>query len=159
MAWIWRCCGCGVGWKLQLQLDPQLGNSICHGCSQKTKKKKKQGLHVVQGEKEKGHSHPASPSLLSAIGTLFMLVSRGGPEGSQGPAGGEGEGVGPGIFTRVQVVGQLQSGSHGGLHAPRAGKQASPAPEWCPLKVCSTLQRPQRTSGTHWPPQFQPWVK
>ena len=21
-AWIWHCCGCGVGWQLQLQFDP-----------------------------------------------------------------------------------------------------------------------------------------
>ena len=25
-AWIWHCCGCGVGWQLQLQSDPQPGN-------------------------------------------------------------------------------------------------------------------------------------
>ena len=24
-AWIWHCCGCGVGWWLQLQFDPQPG--------------------------------------------------------------------------------------------------------------------------------------
>ena len=22
VAWIWFCCGCGVGWQLQLQFDP-----------------------------------------------------------------------------------------------------------------------------------------
>ena len=22
VAWIWHCCGCGVGWQLQLQFDP-----------------------------------------------------------------------------------------------------------------------------------------
>ena len=21
-AWIWSCCGCGVGWRLRLQFDP-----------------------------------------------------------------------------------------------------------------------------------------
>ena len=23
---IWHCCGCGVGWRLQLQLDPEPGS-------------------------------------------------------------------------------------------------------------------------------------
>ena len=25
-AQIWPCCGCGVGWRLELQLDPSPGN-------------------------------------------------------------------------------------------------------------------------------------
>ena len=35
MAWIWRCCACGIGWQLQLQFDPYPGNFICHGCGPK----------------------------------------------------------------------------------------------------------------------------
>ena len=26
VAWILSCCGCGVGWQLQLQFDPEPGN-------------------------------------------------------------------------------------------------------------------------------------
>ena len=38
-AWIPHCCGCGVGWQLQLHLDPSLGTPICLGCSPRKKKK------------------------------------------------------------------------------------------------------------------------
>ena len=42
LAWIPSCCQRGVGQRIQLQLDPSLGTSICHGCGpKKTKKKKK----------------------------------------------------------------------------------------------------------------------
>ena len=30
-------CGCGVGQHLQLQFDPELGTSMCHGCGPKNK--------------------------------------------------------------------------------------------------------------------------
>ena len=44
MAQIMRCCGCGIGWRPQIPLDPTLGASICLGFSpkkdKKTKKKK-----------------------------------------------------------------------------------------------------------------------
>ena len=37
--WIWRCCGCGVGQRLQLRLDPSLETSLCRGRGpRKTKK-------------------------------------------------------------------------------------------------------------------------
>ena len=39
-AQIWLCCGCGVGQQLQLQFDPYLGTSACHGCSPKKTKTK-----------------------------------------------------------------------------------------------------------------------
>ena len=35
------CCGCGVGWQLQLRFDPSLGTSVCCRCSPKKIKKKK----------------------------------------------------------------------------------------------------------------------
>ena len=41
MAQIWCCCGCGVGWQLQLGLTPSLGTSICFRCPPPKKKKKK----------------------------------------------------------------------------------------------------------------------
>ena len=31
MAWIWHCCGCGVGQWLGSDLIPSLGTSICCG--------------------------------------------------------------------------------------------------------------------------------
>ena len=39
-AWIPSCCGCGIGWQLQLQFDPSLGTSICCRCDPKKTKKK-----------------------------------------------------------------------------------------------------------------------
>ena len=36
-----HCCGCGIGWQLQLRSTPRLGTSICHWCGLKKKKKKK----------------------------------------------------------------------------------------------------------------------
>ena len=42
MAQIWRCCGCGVGQRLHLRLDPSLGTSICLGCGPKKTNKMKQ---------------------------------------------------------------------------------------------------------------------
>ena len=41
LAWILRCCGCGVGQQLQLQLDPSLRTSICLWCSPKETKTNK----------------------------------------------------------------------------------------------------------------------
>ena len=38
---IWHCCGCGVGQKLQLRLDPSLGASICRMCGPKKKEREK----------------------------------------------------------------------------------------------------------------------
>ena len=35
---LWYCCGCGVGWQLQLWFDPSPGISICAGFSPKKKK-------------------------------------------------------------------------------------------------------------------------
>ena len=37
---IWCCYSCGVGRQLQLQFNPGLGTSICHGCSPKKKTQK-----------------------------------------------------------------------------------------------------------------------
>ena len=34
-----HCCGCGVGWQLQLHADPSLGTSMCYRHSSKKKKK------------------------------------------------------------------------------------------------------------------------
>ena len=46
---IWYCCCPSSGWRLQLQLDPSQGTSICCGCSpEKEKKKRKKDLgHMV----------------------------------------------------------------------------------------------------------------
>ena len=38
-AQIWCHCGCGVGQKLQLHFDPNLGTSICHMCGPKKNEK------------------------------------------------------------------------------------------------------------------------
>ena len=41
-AWIWHCCGCGVGHQLQLRFDLYgLGTSICRRCGPKKKDRKK----------------------------------------------------------------------------------------------------------------------
>ena len=46
VAWIW-CCGCGVGWRLQLQFSPSLGTSKCCGCSPKEIKSINQSINLV----------------------------------------------------------------------------------------------------------------
>ena len=50
---IWRCCGRGTGWGLQLRLDPSLGMSICCGCGPKKQKqtnKQEKEARGVEGE-------------------------------------------------------------------------------------------------------------
>ena len=67
MARILHCCGCGVGWKLELQFDPSLGTSICHRCSPKKQKekRKKSALRVLALKHEMNQSYERLQRLLA----------------------------------------------------------------------------------------------
>ena len=41
MAWIWCCCGCGIGRHCGSHSTPCLETSMCHRCSRKKKKERK----------------------------------------------------------------------------------------------------------------------
>ena len=68
------CCGCGIGWQLQLHHDPSLGTFICHRCSpkkqakkkRKKKKKKRKSLQIInagEGVEKKVLSYPVGENV------------------------------------------------------------------------------------------------
>ena len=48
VAWIWRCCGCGIGISCSYDLTPGLRTSICRRCALKKKKERKMQYHLHQ---------------------------------------------------------------------------------------------------------------
>ena len=63
---LWRCCGCGVGWQLQLWFDPYAA-----GTALKSKKKKKRG-----GREREKKSISLCPFLPLNISYLFVSIER-----------------------------------------------------------------------------------
>ena len=74
---IWRCCGCGVGRRLQLRFYPQPGSLICRGCSPRKKRREKvSGITTVSrleksGSRRRLDSWPGVSYMASSDRTRF----------------------------------------------------------------------------------------
>ena len=58
------CCGCDIGWQLQLQFDPSLGASMCHSCGSKKKSKNQKDQTTMSCGLGRRRSSDLIPELL-----------------------------------------------------------------------------------------------
>ena len=74
--WIQRCCGCGIGQRLQFQFNAQssLGTFICHRCHLKKKKKIFPDVSDLQPQ-SKGSGLESVPTLNSSSALPLQLLS------------------------------------------------------------------------------------
>ena len=69
-----HCCGCGIGWQLQLRSTPHLGTSICHWCGLKKKKKKEKRKLWSQASQTLPGTESLRGNPLSSKGTNATLT-------------------------------------------------------------------------------------
>ena len=84
MAQIWRCCSCGVGQQLQLQLDPWPGNLQTYAAGAALKKKKKKRTTLLATWKYTVASVFKLVSFILLVGFLRTVRETGFKENGQG---------------------------------------------------------------------------